>query len=151
MALAFCILRNVEQAKDEVQKAFIQLAKQDCPTIQNKAAWLVRVCRNSALKSLNRDRRTAFRPEVFWKNVPDEPTGSGGDSLVHQEYVGLLFHKLEALPEKQREVIRLHYLVGLKAGQIGEVLGLKTNNVYQLHFAGLANLRQLMDEEKEAA
>ena len=105
-----------------MQQAFIQLAKQDCPAIENKEAWLVRVCRNGALKALSRDRRAAFRPEVFWENVPDEQADGGSDTLVHREHVGLLFSKLEELPEKQREVIRLHYLGGMKADRLPATL-----------------------------
>jgi hypothetical protein len=52
------------------------------------------------------------------------------------------------LPEEQAKVIRLFYMAGLEVAQIVEVLGLKTNLVHQLHFAGLVCLRRLLPPEQ---
>lgn len=147
VSLAYSILRSLEQAKDEVQNAFIQLAKRDCPSIENKEAWLVTVCRNAAFKALSRGRRTTAFTESQWESLPDEATEMGGEMLEKKERAKLLLENLESLPEKQREVMRLYYLAGMKPAQIAEVLGEKPNNVHQLHFAGLSSLRKKMSVE----
>lgn len=141
IALAYSILKSLEMAKDEAQNAFIQLAKKHCPSIENKEAWLVTVCRHGALKALTRSRRTEPLSEAQMESLPDDRAGAG-DQLDGDERIGALLGLLDALPEKQREVLRLHYVAGLKLAQIAEALAASANSVYALHFAGLASLRK---------
>jgi RNA polymerase sigma factor (sigma-70 family) len=141
IALAYSILRSVEMAKDEAQNAFIELARKSCPEIANKEAWLVTVCRHGALKALARGRRTeplsAAQAEALLDERATADDPAGGDDRI-----GALLAHLDTLPEKQREVLRLHYVAGLKLAQIATELGASANTIYQAHFAGLASLRR---------
>jgi RNA polymerase sigma factor (sigma-70 family) len=147
IALAYAILHTLEQAKDEAQNAFIQLARRHCPSIENKEAWLVTVCRHSALKTAARSRRVTGLSEAEWETLSDGEGCVGAAELEKNERARLLFSHLDSLPEKQREVMRLHYVAGLKPAQIAEILGERPNNIHQLHFAGLASLRKKLGSE----
>src|SRR5262249_33642538 len=57
-----------------------------------------------------------------------------------------LAHAVERLTERERDVIRLHYLQGIEFGEIARDLGLTQGRVSQLHRQGLARLRRLLRE-----
>jgi len=121
------------------------------PAIENKEAWLVTVCRRNAFKALSRARRTTGLNEAQWETLPDNSAVPSAEVLEKKERAMLVLGHLEALPEKQREVMRLYYVAALKPAQIAKVLGEKTNNIHQLHFAGLASLRRKMAAEPKRA
>jgi RNA polymerase sigma factor (sigma-70 family) len=139
IALAYSILRSLEQAKDAAQDALIQLARKNCPEIANKEAWLVTVCRHGALKALARGRRHEPLSAAQAESLPDESAADAGET---GDRAGAILPLLDALPEKQREVLRLHYVGGLRLKDIAAALGATANAVHQAHFAGLAALRK---------
>jgi RNA polymerase sigma factor (sigma-70 family) len=141
IALAYSILRSLDHAKDAAQDALIQLAKAHCPAIANKEAWLVTVCRRGALKLLARGRRSEPLTPAQAESLAEEGPGPG-DSPADDPRLRALLDQLDALPEKQREVLRLHYFTGLRLAEIAAVLGGTANAVHAAHFAGLAALRR---------
>ena len=62
-------------------------------------------------------------------------------ALEHQEAVGQATALLNALPDNQREVIRLKVQHGLSYREISEVTGLSVSNVGFLLHKGITTLR----------
>jgi RNA polymerase sigma factor for flagellar operon FliA len=64
------------------------------------------------------------------------------DSLVWKETVGRLAAEVSRLPERERLIIRHHYMDGLTFEQIGAVLGLTKGRISQMHQTAIALLRK---------
>jgi RNA polymerase sigma factor for flagellar operon FliA len=64
------------------------------------------------------------------------------DTLAWKDLVERLTAELERLPERDRSMVRLHYLEDVSFDQIAALLGLSKGRVSQLHKAALALLRK---------
>jgi len=136
---------DLEQARDVVQEAFCRLLDQG-PDERGRIAgrvkpWLLTVCRNQVIDTYRKEKRmdpltdadlaTRARPEPG----PEEQAG------LADEYRAALA-ALQALPEKQREVIRLKFQQALSYKEIAELTGHSTSNVGYLIHMGMKSLRQ---------
>lgn len=63
------------------------------------------------------------------------------ESLASKQLLNLIVEEVDRLPDRQRLVIRQHYLLGVGFDRVGEMLCLSKGRVSQLHRAGLATLR----------
>ena len=68
--------------------------------------------------------------------------------LVRDERRRRVLEALDALPERDREVLVLRYLEGLAPAEIGTVLGTTPGAVMTRHTRALARLRGLLDDER---
>lgn len=64
------------------------------------------------------------------------------ESLAWKETLGRLLTEISRLPERERLIIRHHYMGGLTFDQIGEVLSLTKGRISQMHQAAIALLRK---------
>lgn len=64
------------------------------------------------------------------------------DSLVWKETVGRLAAEVSRLPERERLIIRHHYMEGLTFEQIGAVLDLTKGRISQMHQTAITLLRK---------
>jgi RNA polymerase sigma factor FliA len=68
------------------------------------------------------------------------------ESLAWKEMVGQLQAELTVLPERERTILREHYLNGVSFDQLVDLLGLSKGRVSQIHRAALLLLRKRMGE-----
>jgi len=66
---------------------------------------------------------------------------SAYDSLAWRELTERLGHELAKLPERERMIMRHHYLAGVGFDQLATLLGLSKGRISQLHRAALNRLR----------
>jgi RNA polymerase sigma-70 factor, ECF subfamily len=101
--------------------------------------WLLRIARNAAT---DHQRRLASvrRGLRFWPPAPVEPDPS--TALLAEEADRELVIHVAALPEVQREALRLRYAGGLTARQIGEVIGRSEAATQKLLGRALAVLKE---------
>lgn len=119
-------------AQDVVQDAFLKLCDQDPKALNSSVgAWLYRVCRNRALDVLKKERR--MQP----MSTPSDRVGPApdpADIVQRQDEANSATRALEALTEREQEIVRLKIEHGLTYREIGDVLGLTASNVgYILH------------------
>ena len=69
---------------------------------------------------------------------------SAYESLAWKEIVAHLQSEMEALPERERTILRQHYVNGLSFEQLAELLKISKGRVSQLHRAALLLLRKRM-------
>ena len=143
MAYAYSLLHRIADAQDVVQEAFLALAKAKCAEIPNREAWLVTRCRWECGR-IFRARRRTDDPNFPWETLSDDNVVLGADAVQQAEKHAELLKHLELIPEKQREVVRLRYIAGMKVEEIAVALGMERNNVSQLLFQGLKSLRKLL-------
>ena len=135
------LLGDADRARDVVQDVFLSLCRQPRKSLEHHSRqWLFAVCRNRALDILKKESRMKPLSDA----VADRFASREADpraALEHQEAVGLATAVLNALPENQREVIRLKVQHGLSYREISEVTGLSVSNVGFLLHKGITTLR----------
>ncbi len=71
------------------------------------------------------------------------------DSLEWKDSVGLILHAVARLPERERDIIRYHYLSGLTFDRIGALLGVTKGRVSQIHKAAIGRLRSQLPRARD--
>jgi RNA polymerase sigma-70 factor (ECF subfamily) len=107
--------------------------------------WLFRIARNELAQHYRR-RRTV----VSWEAVADRPDdGPAVEAQAERsEALSRLLQALRTLPERDQEVIGLKFLAGLKNGEIGEAMGLRSGHVAVILYRAIRRLRDLLEEGK---
>ena len=140
--VAYCYVRNKEAALDIVQNTIVKvLENQD--SIRNKKAvktWIYRILINECLTELRKVKR----------EIPYEPEQLKEDSYKEEFYDGgkeALFKAINTLPEKQKEVILLHYYEYLTLKEIAQITETNLSTVKTRLYSGLAKLKSILKEE----
>ncbi|MEM8875637.1 MAG: sigma-70 family RNA polymerase sigma factor [Planctomycetota bacterium] len=122
-------------AEDAVQEAFVRLLGQRNPPT-DAAAWLFTVTRRIALDQLRRQR---VRRDALPKLV-------AGDFAVPDPLeVADTVAALEALSDRQREVVIARHWGGLGFAAIAEVCGTSLATAHADHVAAMTALRERLD------
>jgi len=100
-------------------------------------AWLCGIARNLGLQVL---RRTGRESELD-DNAPVETAPSALDVMSERESEAAVWRALEAVPEKYRVPLVLHYKEGLDVGAIAETMGLSRVAVQQRLSRGRRSLK----------
>ena len=127
---AFRLLGSSEEAKDVVQEVMIKVwnGREQMATIDNMEAWCMRITKNLSLDRLrSKQRRTTdsmqegfeIRQESF---TPYEKTEI-------DESMQRVNELINALPEKQRQVMHLRDIEGYSYNEICEILELDMSQV----------------------
>ena len=155
---AVSILSDLERARDAVQDTFVKLHAQDPSKVEAKLkSWLFTVCRNRCLDILKKEKRMIPVDDEQIAALPetgDDPARAlrrAEDREKVAEHLRELVDRIEELPPRQREVMRLKFQGDLSYKEIGEALGITTSNVgFTIHSA-IGRLRKVMTESAEAA
>ncbi len=125
--LAFRTMREVEEAKDAAQEAWIKAyrALASFRPGAKFATWIFTICYRVCCDRLaKRKRFTGEAPPDF-----ADPSDGPERSYEAAEEAARLRAAIEALPEKYRVVITLFHLQGKQYEEIAEVLGLPLGTV----------------------
>ena len=130
-----------DRAGDVVQEAFVALMQEPAEP-RNVKAWLFRTVRNAAVSAARSERRRERRHEALAMARPAwfEPRP---EDLIDASSAQAC---LEALPAEQREAVVLRIWADLTFAEIAELTGLRTSTVYDHYRAGLAAIRQKMEQ-----
>ena len=134
---------SMAEAEDLVQEAFLRAAAR-WPSLRHydvPEQWVRRVALRLAINQFRRARRRAAA--LVRLGPPPVTPPASADALV-------LDAALRTLPIRHRQVVVLHYLVGLSVEEIGRELVLPVGTVKsQLHRARQALARQLAEPSLE--
>lgn len=140
--IRFCwgYLEHMEEAEDAVQDICFKVTSTDVvPDVFRP--WLYKTARNHCLNLLRgRARRRDGRELPDASQVHEVLTGHL-TRLVQAEQRSRLNEFVRALPETQREILRLRYVEDLPRAEIAEVLELPEAVVKSRLFEGLKRLR----------
>jgi RNA polymerase sigma-70 factor, ECF subfamily len=143
-AIAYRILRDVDQAQDAVQQAFL-LAWRELPRLRDAErfeVWLHRLLVNACYEELRRYRRWSanIRP------LPaDGPAGS--DETVSIDDRDALERAFRRLSPEHRAVVVLHHHAGIPLASIAEIVGVPVGTVKsRLHYGTRAMRAVLSDD-----
>jgi len=132
-AIAYRILRDVEQAQDAVQQAFF-LAWRELPRLRDPErfeVWLHRLLVNACYEEFRRYRRWSANIRTLPIDVP-----SATDETVSIDDRDALERAFRKLSPEHRAVVVLHHHAGLPLASIAEVAGVPLGTVKsRLHYA----------------
>ena len=134
------IVRDEHEAEDVTQQIFAKLLTalgRYEPRVVPFSAWILRVAHNTAI-----DHVRARRPVPLEEVHP--PDAAGDDGAGSRERFADLRLALAALPDEQRDVIVLRFLVGLSPREIAERIGRSEDAVHGLQHRGRRRLRSEM-------
>ena len=132
------IVRDEHEAEDVTQHIFAKLLTtldRYEPRHVPFSAWILRVAHNAAIDHV-RARRPVPLEHVRSAHTADDTTG--------RERFADLQLALAALPEEQRDVLVLRFLVGLSPSEVAERLGRSEDAVHGLQHRGRRRLRREM-------
>ena len=131
------IVRDEHAAEDITQTVFARLParlRNYEPRLTPFGAWITRVAHNVSIDHL-RAQRQVPSAEVL------DPRASYED--LSRERLAAIREALDVLPQDQREVLTLRFVVGMSAKEIGERLGRTERAIHALQHRGR---RRLKDE-----
>ncbi|UCF77682.1 MAG: sigma-70 family RNA polymerase sigma factor [Candidatus Eiseniibacteriota bacterium] len=148
---ALYLLRNREDAEDVTQEVFAKLWQHWPRTTSTaRVAFTMRAARNQCIDLLRRRKTSGDHmraPE--WLDLDSVPAARSPelDPELHAELTEtqeVVLSALEALPERTRSMLLMHYFQGLKHETIGEILDVTTSTVKVTMHRGRALLRRAL-------
>lgn len=148
--LAFRVLRDDRLAEDAVQDAFMSVWRTAAGfrAERGKAStWILTLVHRRAVDIVRREqrRRTELLADDAHETLADERAST-------EEAAWLRFERervadaLAQLPDQQREAIELAYYGGYSQSELAERLGVPLGTIKSRMFAGLARLRELLQD-----
>jgi RNA polymerase sigma factor (sigma-70 family) len=151
--LAMRVLRDDRLAEDAVQEGFLALWRSAAGFRAERAkasTWILTLVHRRAVDLVRREERRRAEP------LTDETAArQGGAVEATDEAAWLRFERervqaaLRQLPDVQREALELAYYGGYSQSELAERLGVPLGTIKSRMFAGLARLRELLDESTE--
>lgn len=131
------------EAEDAWSETFLAAlrAYPDLPGDANVEAWLVTIAHRKAVDV----RRAASRRAIPTGVVPEQRAVSTSAQLDHDD----LYMALKRLPTKQRQAVAYHHLAGLPHREVAAVLGGSEAAARRAASDGIANLRDIYEQERE--
>jgi RNA polymerase sigma factor (sigma-70 family) len=144
--LAYRILRDDALAQDAVQEAFLGVWRGADRFIAERAkpsTWVLTLVHRRAVDLVRREERR--RAEPLEPDAESAP-GAAPDQAEYFAQREAVRAALRQLPPEQREAIELAYYGGYTQSELAERLGQPIGTIKSRMFAGLARLRDVLDE-----
>ena len=146
--LALRVLRDERLAEDAVQEGFLGVWRTAAAFRAERAkasTWILTLVHRRAVDLVRREERRRAEP------LTDD---IGAQSAVEgtEEAAWLRFERervqaaLRQLPDVQREALELAYYGGFSQSELADRLGVPLGTIKSRMFAGLARLRELLDD-----
>jgi RNA polymerase sigma-70 factor (ECF subfamily) len=148
--LAYRVLRDQRLAEDAVQEAFLAVWRTASTYRAERAkasTWILTLVHRRAVDLVRREERRKAEPLVHDERGSLAASESGADEAAWLRFEReRLQSALGQLPDAQREAIELAYYGGYSQSELAERLGVPLGTVKSRMFAGLARLRELLDD-----
>ena len=136
IAAAITVTKNHFMAEDAAQDAFVT-AWMKLNTLQEPkkyASWVCRIAKNCALNMISRYRSFLPLDVVDNLNITDDGAENPAELYALSEERNEVNKSIEMLPEKVRQIIRLHYFDDLSIAEIADRMRISEGTVKrQLH------------------
>lgn len=123
--VAMAILGNREDALDCIQDSLLTLwdHRNGLSEVSNVKAYCIQTVKNNAICLLRRQNRlTDAMPEIVDRISPDI-------RLEEKDRLHKVMDMIEALPDTQRNVMKLSAIIGLSPDDVASLSGLSSGNV----------------------
>lgn len=140
--------KDTEKSKDAVMEIYSELVKKlKIHEVENFKGWLHVLARNYCLMQLRspRNLKTVEFDGGFMQS--EQPAHLENGVFENEENIAKLEGCIEALPQEQRDTIRLFYLQQKCYNQIAEATGYEWNKVRSYIQNGKRNLKICMEQK----
>jgi RNA polymerase sigma-70 factor (sigma-E family) len=146
--LAVMMVGDRSTAEDVVQDVFAKLhaRRERSGPVGDQLAY-VRACVLNGCRTALRRRALLRRFGGSRDPLPDLPQESAEHEVMQAEGRRQVLAALATLPRRRREVLVLRYYLGLREGEIAEVLGITPGTVKSTTARGLTALARALGEE----
>jgi len=149
--LALRVLRDDRLAEDAVQDGFLAVWRTAAafrPERAKASTWVLTLVHRRAVDLVRREERRRAEPLAEEASVAEaaEPTEEAAWLRFERERVQAA---LGQLPDTQREALELAYYGGFSQSELAERLGVPLGTIKSRMFAGLARLRELLDDSAQ--
>ena len=150
--LALRVLRDERHAEDAVQEAFLQVWRSAATFRAERAkasTWILTLVHRRAVDLVRREERRQADP------LTDDTAAAAQAPEQTEEAAWLRFERervqtaLKQLPDVQREALELAYYGGFSQSELADRLGVPLGTIKSRMFAGLARLRELLDDSEQ--
>jgi RNA polymerase sigma-70 factor, ECF subfamily len=150
--LALRVLRDERHAEDAVQEAFLQVWRSAATFRAERAkasTWILTLVHRRAVDLVRREERRQADP------LTDDTAAAAQATEQTEEAAWLRFERervqtaLKQLPDVQREALELAYYGGFSQSELADRLGVPLGTIKSRMFAGLARLRELLDDSEQ--
>lgn len=130
------VVLGAHDAEDAWSETFLAAlrAYPGLPGSANTEAWLVTIAHRKAIDVLRARKRQPAPVE----EVPEAPGAFGGPDAQETD----VWQAVAALPDKQRQAVAYHYVVGLPYAEIAQLLGGTTDAARRAAADGIKSLRK---------
>jgi RNA polymerase sigma-70 factor (ECF subfamily) len=151
--LALRVLRDERHAEDAVQEAFLQVWRSAATFRAERAkasTWILTLVHRRAVDLVRKEERRQADPLT-----DDSALGQAPEHEQTEEAAWLRFERervqaaLKQLPDIQREALELAYYGGFSQSELADRLGVPIGTIKSRMFAGLARLRELLDDSTQ--
>ena len=143
LAYGLKITPQQEIINDALQDVFIHIwqKREQLPLVENVRAYLLKSLRNRIIRILESRNLTGNGVQ---------PNQAIQESFEHQlileeladERLSKMYHGIQHLPTRQKEVIHLKYFQNLATEEIADLLGINYQSVSNLLYKGIQKLRK---------
>ena len=144
--LALRVLRDDTLAEDAVQEAFMSLwrtAPRFVPERGKASTWILTLVHRKAVDIVRREQ--VRRTDALVADAGDQANAADEEAWLRLQRERVQ-NALRQLPDQQREAIELAYYGGFTQSELAERLGQPLGTIKCRMFAGLARLRELLEE-----
>jgi RNA polymerase sigma factor (sigma-70 family) len=144
--LALRVLRDDTLAEDAVQEAFMSLwrtAPRFVPERGKASTWILTLVHRKAVDIVRREQ--VRRTDALVEDVGEHAHAADEEAWLRLQRERVQ-NALRQLPDQQREAIELAYYGGFTQSELAERLGQPLGTIKSRMFAGLARLRELLEE-----
>lgn len=149
--VAFRVLRDDRLAEDAVQEAFLAVWRSAAAFRAERAkasTWILTLVHRRSVDLVRREERRRAEP-LDDESRDAAATGSAEDAAWLGFERERVQGALRLLPDAQQEAIELAYYGGFSQSELAERLGVPLGTIKSRVFAGLARLRELLDDGAE--
>ena len=146
--LAFRVLRDDRLAEDAVQEAFLSVWRTAASFSAERAkatTWILTLVHRRAVDVVRREERRRAEPLEDTDRLDAASASAEDAAWLHFERERVQA-ALGQLPDTQREALELSYYGGFTQSELAERLGQPLGTIKSRMFAGLARLRELLDD-----
>jgi len=142
---AFLVLRDVDEAQDAAQEAFVKAHKalNRFRRGHEFRPWLLRIVVNQSLTMLRSRRRGTAAAERLAVSEPPSPE-TIDETVINRERARLVWAALDSLREQERVVVYLRYFMNLPERELAEYLGCAPGTVKSRLHRSLRKLRDVV-------
>ena len=135
---ALSLLKNAHDAEDVLQDTYVVLwqAAKDYVSMGKPMAWILTITRSLCLQKLRQYKRQTDLPQEDW-----EPWLQAKAGLSQEDRIALR-QCLAQLDDRERQIIVLHAVAGLKHREIADLLDIPLSTALSKYHRGLKKLRQ---------